>query len=78
MLSVRCISDTMGDDLPVPAEVLLEPRTGRPNPLKLFRYMMRYPSCINGFNKLLKNSRIAQVELAKGLEEILPQLVRIS
>ena len=77
MLSVRCISDPMEDDLPVPADVLLDPRTGRPDPFKLFRYMMRYPSRINGFNKLLKNSRVAQVELAQGLEELLPQLVRI-
>jgi hypothetical protein len=66
----------MNDDLPVPADVLLNPRTGRPDPLKLFRYMMMCPTCIGGFNKLLKNSRIAQVELARGLEEILPQLVR--
>jgi len=77
MLSVRCISDAVEDDLPVPADILLNPRTGRPDPLALFRYLISHPSSVAGFNKLLKNSRAAQVQLAKGLEEILPQLVRI-
>ncbi|HEY5704459.1 MAG TPA: hypothetical protein VIS96_02680 [Terrimicrobiaceae bacterium] len=77
MLSVRCISDAVEDDLPVPADVLMNPQTGRPSPFLLFRYLMKHPSCVPSFNKLLKNSRMAQVQLAKGLEEILPQLVRI-
>jgi adenosylhomocysteine nucleosidase len=77
MLSVRCISDTLEDDLPVPAATLLNPQTGRPDPLALFRYMISHPSCVGGFNRLLKNSRLAQAQLAKGLEEILPQVVRI-
>jgi len=75
---VRCISDAVEDDLPVPADVLLNPQTGRPNPLMLFRYLLGHPSCVTGFNKLLKNSRMAQVQLATGLEEILPQLVRMA
>ena len=40
MLSVRCISDALEDDLPVPADVLLNPQTGRPDPLMLFRYLI--------------------------------------
>jgi len=78
MLSVRCISDTVEDDLPIPANILLSPRTGRPDPLALFRYLISHPSSVAGFNKLLKNSRVAQNRLAKGLEEILDQLVRIA
>jgi adenosylhomocysteine nucleosidase len=78
MLSVRCISDALEDDLPVPADVLLNPQTGRPDPLMLFRYLISHPASVTGFNKLLKNSRMAQVQLAKGLEEILPQLVRMA
>ncbi len=76
MLSVRCISDALEDDLPVPAEVLLNPQTGRPNPFMLFRYLVSHPSCVTGFGKLLRNAKVAQVQLAEGLEEILPQLVR--
>jgi adenosylhomocysteine nucleosidase len=71
MLSVRCISDAMEDDLPVPADVLLNPKTGRPDSLALFRHLISRPSSVAGFNKLLKNSRVAQDHLARGLEEIL-------
>jgi adenosylhomocysteine nucleosidase len=78
VLSVRCISDAVDDDLPVPAQILLDARTGRPNPLALFRYLIRHPASVSGFNKLLKNARIAQSELARGLEEIVPQLVRMA
>jgi adenosylhomocysteine nucleosidase len=76
MLSVRCISDCLEDDLPVPANILINPRTGRPDPLALFRYLIGHPSSAAGFNQLLKNSRLAQDQLASGLEEILPQLIR--
>ena len=76
MLSIRCISDPVEDDLPVPADVLLNPRTGRADPLALFRYLIGHPSSVAGFNQLLKNSRVAQDQLAKGLEEILGQLIR--
>ena len=44
MLSVRCISDALEDDLPVPADVLLNPQTGRPNPFMLFRYLVSRPA----------------------------------
>lgn len=77
MLSVRCISDAVEDDLPVPANTLLNPKTGRPDPLALFRHLISHPSSVAGFNKLLKDSRVAQGQLAKGLEEILPQLMKI-
>ena len=77
MLSIRCISDALEDDLPVPAATLLSPQTGRPDPLMLFRYVISHPASVSGFNKLLKNARLAQAQLAKGLEELLPQLLRI-
>ena len=44
----------------------------------LFRYLVSHPSSVTGFNKLLRNSKMAQVQLAEGLEEILPQLVRMA
>ncbi len=76
LLSVRCISDAADDDMPVPARTLLKPETGRPDPLALFRHLISNPSCVGGFNQLLKNARTAQGNLAAGLEEILPQLLR--
>lgn len=76
MLSVRCISDAVEDPMPVPAETLLNPVTGRPEPLQLFKHLVTNPGSVPGFNRLLKNAKIAQAHLASGLDEILPQLLR--
>lgn len=78
MLSVRCISDTVEDDMPVPANILLNPKTGRPDSLLLLRHLIMNPNAVAGFNRLLKNARIAQRCLAEGLDEILPQLLQTS
>lgn len=78
MLSVRCISDGFEDDMPVPAHVLLNPETGRPEPLQLFRHLMANPSSVLGFKQLLNNAKTAQTQLAAGLDELLPQLLRMS
>lgn len=77
MLAVRCISDTVDEDMPVPAHTLLNPETGRPEPLQLFRHLIANPANVPGFNKLLKNAKLAQKRLAEGLDEILPQLLRL-
>ncbi len=77
MLSVRCISDTAADDMPVPSHTLLNPATGRPEPFQLFRHLIANPTSVPGFNKLLKNAKLAQTRLAQGLDELLPQLLRI-
>jgi adenosylhomocysteine nucleosidase len=78
MLSVRCISDAVEDDMPVPAAVLLNPETGRPDSLGLFRHLITNPTCVGGFNTLLKNAKIAQNGISDGLTEILPQLLRLA
>lgn len=77
MISLRCISDALEDDMPVPAAVLLNPQTGRPDSLGLFRHLVANPSSVSGFNKLLKNAKAAQVGTAEGLNEVLPQLLRL-
>lgn len=77
MLSVRCISDALNDDMPVPADILLNPKTYRPEPLLLFRYLMTNPKSVVPFNRLLKNAKAAQAGLAAGLEEIIPQLLTL-
>jgi adenosylhomocysteine nucleosidase len=77
MLSVRCISDALNDDMPVPAAVLLKPETCRPDPLALFRHLIANPSSVVGFNALVKNARTAQAGISDGLGEVLPQLLRL-
>ncbi len=63
--------------MPVPAGLLLNPKTGRPEPLQLFRHLVTNPGCVPGFNQLLKNAKIAQKNLAAGLDGILPQLLKL-
>lgn len=77
MLSLRCISDALADDMPVPANVLLNPETCRPDPMGLFKHLITNPTCVTGFNRLLKNAKVAQTRLSDGLEEVLPQLLRV-
>jgi len=77
MLALRCISDTADEDMPVPASALLNPATGRPEPLQLFRHLIANPSSVSGFSQLLKNAKTAQKNLARGLNELLPQLLRV-
>lgn len=77
MLSVRCISDTVDEDMPVPSHTLLNPKTGRPEPLQLFRHLIANPGNVPGFNRLLKNAKTAQIQLARGLDDLLPQLLRL-
>lgn len=73
-VSVRSVSDTMEDDMPVPADILLDPITSRPNPMALFRHFLARPDTVPGFGRLLANARTAQRNLATGLLEMLPIL----
>ncbi len=77
MISVRCISDALEDDMPVPADVLLNPQTCRPDPMGLFRHLITSPSSVVGFNALLKNAKTAQIGISDGLREVLPQLLHL-
>lgn len=76
LVSVRCISDAAADDMPVPADVLMNPLTGRPEPLALFRHLVSKPGCVPAFNALLRNAKTAQAALAKGLDQVVSALLR--
>ena len=76
VLSVRCISDTVDQDLPVPGSILVNKTTGRPDPFLLFRYLFSHPSKIPGFRELVRNSRTAQKSLADGLSTLIPKLLK--
>lgn len=73
-VSVRTISDLMEEDMPVPADILLDPVTTRPNPMALFRHFIARPDTVPAFGRLLANAKTAQQTLAKGLLEMLPLL----
>lgn len=78
MLSVRTVSDTMEQDLPLPGNILIDPTSGRSDPGSIFRYLFRHPTKAAGFAKLVADAKSAQVSLAQALGQILPLLVRSS
>lgn len=77
MIAVRVVSDTVDEDLPVPADILIDPGTSRPNPWALFRHMLTNPKSISGFRKLMRSAKIAQKQLDRGLGEIIPQVLKM-
>lgn len=78
VLSIRCISDALQDDMPVPADILFNPKDGRPDSMRLFKHVVKNPMAATGFGKLMKHAKIAQTNLGNALEEvILPQLLKL-
>ena len=78
MLAVRSVSDTVDQDLPVPAEILISNATGKPDPFRLFKYVLSHPSSVSGLCDLIRNSRVAKKSLARGLSVIMPRLLKTS
>jgi len=76
MLSLRCISDTLEQDLPLPGSVLINPETGKADPSLIFQYLFRHPAKTAQFAKLISSARTAQRSLATALGKILPVLLK--
>jgi len=76
MISIRCISDDMEQELPLPGHILMDPETGRPDPGTIFRYLFRHPAKAAEFARLVRSARMAQRALADALNEILPALLK--
>lgn len=76
MLSIRTISDALQHDMPVPADILINPETGKADPSAIFRYLFTHPAKAPHFAKLVSGARTAQQSLATALGEILPGLLR--
>ena len=77
MLSVRTISDTLDQDIPIPGDILINPETGKSDPAAIFRYLFRYPAKAPQFAKLISDARASQQSLAKALATILPEILRL-
>ena len=77
MLSVRTISDTLEQDLPLPGSVLINPESGRSDPAVIFQYLFRNPAKAAAFAKLVSSARSAQQSLASALEKILPVILKL-
>lgn len=76
MLSVRAISDTLRQDLPLPGNILISPKSGKSDPLAIFQYLLRHPYKAAQFAKLVGGARAAQQSLAAALEDILPVVLK--
>jgi len=76
MLSVRAISDTLEQEIPLPGSVLLDPATGRPDPVAIFHHLFKHPSQAPQFAKLVGNARVARQKLATALGIIVPALLK--
>ncbi len=76
MVSIRCISDDLTQDMPVPGHVLINPETARPDPSAVFRHLFRHPEKTAGFAKLVSGARTAQRSLGGALQELLPVLLK--
>ena len=76
MLSLRTISDTLHDDIPLPGAILINSKTGRSESAAIFRYLFRHPSALPRFVKLVSNAKTAQQSLASNLEQALPLVFR--
>lgn len=75
-LSLRAISDSVDQDLPVPGAILLNPATSRPDPAALFSYLFKNPKASLGFKRLISDARLARHELTQALDRVLPILLR--
>jgi len=76
--AIRCISDSVDDDFPMPSSILIDEKSGRPAPSSVFRYLFSHPAAIPGFKNLIQNARKAQRSLARGLNLLMPIFLKDS
>jgi purine-nucleoside phosphorylase len=75
MITVRSISDAKNSDMPIPGDILIDPRSSRPNTLRLMGYLLRHPKRVPGFIRMVRQASHAARRLAEvGQQEILPRI----
>jgi len=73
MITVRSISDAKNSDMPIPGDILIDPRTSRPNTLRLIGYLLRHPKHVPGFIRMVRQASHAAKRLAKvAQQEMIP------
>jgi hypothetical protein len=71
MITVRSISDAWDSDMPIPADRLIDPRTSRPNTLRIIQYLLKHPKCLPGFFRMVRQASCAANRLAEVAEQII-------
>jgi hypothetical protein len=75
IITVRSISDAKNSDMPIPGDILVDPRSSRPNTLRLIGYLLRHPERVPGFIRMVQQASHAAKRLAVvGQQEILPHI----
>lgn len=78
MITLRSISDAWDSDMPIPGDILIDPRTSRPNTLRIIRYLLRHPKCLPGFLQMVGQASCAARRLAEVAEQIIiPRIQRV-
>ena len=78
MITVRSISDVWNSDMPIPGDILIDPRSSRPNTLRLIGYLLRHPTHVPEFIRMVREASRAAKRLAEvGQQEIIPRIERV-
>ena len=70
LLSLRVISDTACEELPVPFSVCFDPVTERPRPAALLRFLLRNPGRVRGFARFVSSVNRSRRVLTDALIEL--------
>ena len=70
MLSLRAISDTARQPLPVPFEVWFDPAAQKPRTLPLLRHLATHPGAIGPFARFVRGVVIARGQLTRHLPRL--------
>jgi len=68
LLSVRAISDTASQALPIPFDVWFDVERQKPRPLALVCHLLRHPSKVTPFSEFLENIFLSKRNLATFLD----------
>ncbi len=74
MLSLRAISDTATQDLPVPAAIWFDAAKQRPRPVRLLLHLAAHPGKIAPFTRFVRGINLARARLTAFLLAALPAL----
>jgi nucleoside phosphorylase len=72
MITVRSISDAWNSDMSIPGDILIDPRSSRPNTLRLIGYLLRHPTHVPEFIRMVREASRAAKRLAEvGQQDII-------
>lgn len=75
MLTLRSISDAWDTNMPVPGDILIDPQSSRPKPLRILAHLLRHPQRIPDLIRMLAQASTAGKRLAAVAQQrIIPDI----